>query len=233
VRGTGLDWVLKLPMAIRSAFLSLARALESFDILCALLYGRCVEEFDDSDTIDLLVLIDDDKKKRFIAAWIRKIAPRIERCTGKQLSYSITTLEELGRREHPELNEALRYGVQLAGKLNKEIILRNLRQSHVLVAVDTTPMKVRDRVALREELFGREMVILRGPKAYRVSTEGVISQLGGIRVGDDAFVIPKDKAEDALNELKKRGLRYFTREVFISQEEIRRIKAKSPFNMYG
>ncbi|RLI09077.1 hypothetical protein DRO32_01395, partial [Candidatus Bathyarchaeota archaeon] len=75
--------------------------------------------------------------------------------------------------------------------------------------------------------FGREILMVHGPSAYKMKEEGLVDKVGGLRVGERSFIVPRDRAKEIMDELDKAGVRYFAREVELSQEDIRHIKSRS------
>jgi len=225
--GPDLSWVPIERRRARMALAALARALNAIGVLCATAYGDCVSDFEAAETINLFSVVEDRDKARAVVAWFNKVAKRYEHEVGKFIVLTVVSMDELSNHSPSELDEALASGIQIAGSVDKEFILRGLRRPYALVMIDMTTMRVRDRIAMRKELFGSEEVAIRGPDAFKGMRPGVLDRLGVIRLDRDTFLVPMDRVDDAARELEKRRLRYFIREVMLSREDIKHLRSRS------
>jgi len=210
----------------RVALMALARALDALGVLCATAYGDCISDFEAAETVNIFSVVEDEDKARAVLTWFNKVARRYEHDVGKLIVLTVVSVDELNEHGPSELDEALGSGIQIAGRVDKDFILRNVRRPHVLVTLDTTMMRVRERLALRRELFGSEEVVVRGPETYKGTRGGLLEDYGAIRVGDDSFLVPSDRLDDVVRELNRKGLRFFIKEVMLSREDLRRLKGR-------
>jgi len=224
--GPELGWVPEGRHRVRIALSSLMKALESLGVVCGLVYGECVDDFEAASTVDFFLIVKDENKATAISSWLNKMIGRYEREVGKPLSFTIISMSELAEYDPSELDEILSEGIQVMGNIDKYAILRGIKQPHVLIIYDTSDLKARERVALRKELFGFEEVTVVGPSVYKLTRDGLIGRVGGARVGRDAIVVPKDRADEVIAFLEERGARCFVRDIPLSLDDIRRMQLR-------
>lgn len=222
-----LAWIPRSRPRARAVTASLLKVLDSLGVVCAVVYGPCLEDFESAETVDFFIVVDDEERAKTVAAWMNKMTRDFERGTGKLLSFKVVTAAELQELEPSELDRALGSGVQVAGRLDRELVLRELKEPHVVVTIDTAFMKVRERLELAKYLFGSEEVVVRGAHAYKITREGLVDKVGGVRLSDNSFVVPRDRAKEVLKALEERGLRYFARETLLSQRDLRQLRTRS------
>ncbi|RLI37420.1 hypothetical protein DRO60_04585 [Candidatus Bathyarchaeota archaeon] len=211
----------------RAVTASLLKVLDCLGVMCAVVYGPCLEDFESAGAVDFFIVVDDEEKAKTVIAWMNKMTRDFERGTGKLLSFKVVTAAELHELEPSELDRTLGSGVQVAGRLDRELVLRELKEPHVMVTVDTTFMKVTERLELAKYLFGSEEVVIRGARAYKITREGLVDKVGGVRLSDSSFVVPRDRVKEVLKALEEKGLRYFAREIFLSQRDLRQLRTRS------
>jgi len=225
--GPELSWIPgRFPRA-RAALASLFKLLNSFGLLCGIAHGECVDDFERAETVDLLLVVQDEEQARRLSSWLGKVLSRYEREVGKPITFSVITANELKNTDPSELDKMLSEGVQVAGAMDKEALLRTIRQPHVIITYGTKGMRVRDSLALRKELFGTEEVYLVGSSVYKMTKEGLVDKVGGARIGPDTLIVPKDRADEVIALLERKRAWYHVREVSLSQEEIRRLRTRS------
>lgn len=222
-----LSWIPDSQRRARAVTSSLLNVLDCLGVLCAVVYGECVDDFVGAEAVELFIVVKDEEQAKRVTAWMNKMMRDFERGTGKLLSYTVVTLAELKEMEPSELDRTLGSGVQVAGRLDRELVLRELKEPHILISIDTTFMKVKEKLKLVEFLYGREEVVVHGSKAYKVTREGLVDRVGGIRLTDNTFVVPRDRVKEVLRELEEKKLKYFTREIYLSQRDIRQIRTRS------
>ena len=222
-----LAWIPRSRPRARAVTVSLLKVLDCLGVMCAVVHGPCLEDFESAETVDFFIVVDDEEKAKTVSAWMNKMTRDFERGTGKLLSFKVVTAAELQELEPSELDRALGGGIQVAGRLDRELVLRELKEPHVMITVDTTFMKVRERLELAKYLFGSEEVVVHGARAYKITRDGLVDTVGGVRLSDDSFVVPRDRVKEVLEALEEKGLRYFTREVFLSRRDIRQLRTRS------
>ena len=224
--GPELGWVPDGRHRARVALSSLVRALENLGVLCGLVYGECIDDFDSAPAIEFFLIVQNERRVTALSSWLNKMVGRYEREIGKPLSFTIMSMDKLEEYDPSKLDSILSEGIQIAGAIDKYAILRGLKQKHVLITYDTSDMRARERVALRKELFGTEEVIVVGSSIYKTTKDGLIEKVGGARIGRDALVVPKDRADEVIAFLEKRGARCFVKEIALSIEDIRRMRLR-------
>ncbi|HDJ26159.1 MAG TPA: hypothetical protein ENF34_02460 [Candidatus Bathyarchaeota archaeon] len=225
--GPDLSWIPVERRRARMALAALARALNALGVLCATAYGDCISDFEGAEALNIFSVVEDEEDARAVRAWFNKTAKRYEHAIGKLVVLTVVSIDELDEYSPSELDEALGSGIQIAGDVDKSFILGGMRRPHALITLDMTALRVRERLAVRAELFGTEEVVVRGPDAFKSTRAGALDKLGAIRVGRNAFIVPRDRIDDAVRELEKRGVRYFIREVVLSENDIRHLKSRS------
>jgi len=219
-----LGWVPITYRQARMAISYLVRTLEHLGVLCAIVHGDCVEDFETAKTLNLFLVVEDEERARFVSRWLGKVIGRYEREIGRILEFTIVTIDELDEYTPSELDEILNSGIQLICRLDRGLILRAVKQKYVLFTYDASTMRVRDKLDLRKELYGTEEVARYGPFVYKMTRDGLVSKLGGVRIASDAFVVPEDRAKEVIEVLERKGIRYFAREVSLSESDIRRMR---------
>lgn len=222
-----LGWIPRHHARARVALAGLFRSLRALGVVCAIAHGDCVEDYDAACVLNFFLVTSDDQKAKLVSSWLSKMAQRYERDVGKALSFTVVSLDELSDYSPSEFNEILDTGIYIMGDIDKGLITRNLKQKYVYVTYDASYLPVRERLKLRDELFGKEVVFLYGPMPRKARIEGLVDKVGGLRVGEKAFIVPKDKAKVLMDELDKRGVRYFSREIELSLADIRHLKSRS------
>lgn len=222
-----VGWIPRRYPRARVSMASLLRTLRAMGVICAIAHGDCVEDYDRAGSVDLFLVASSKEAMKVISSWLSKMAQRYERDVGKALNFTVVSVDELGDYTPSELDEVMEGGIHLMGDIDKWLIRRNLRQKYMLITYDVGFMRVRRRLELRDRLFGREILMVHGPSAYKMKEEGLVDKVGGLRVGERSFIVPRDRAKEIMDELDKAGVRYFAREVELSQEDIRHIKSRS------
>jgi len=222
-----VSWVPRHLVRARLALTSLFNSLRAMGVICAIAYGECVDDFEGASVLDLFLVAVDGERAKAVSSWLNKMAQRYERDVGKAFNFTVVPLDELGDYRTSELDEIMSTGVYVMGDIDKSLIARNLKQKYMLITYDATYMRVRDRLALRDKLFGKEVIMLYKASAYKVKTEGLVDKAGGIRVGERSFLVPRDRAKEVMDELDRAGVRYFAHEIELSEADIRHIKSRS------
>ena len=225
--GPELGWVPEGRHRVRIALSGLMRALENLGVVCGLVHGECIDDFDAAPAIEFFLIVQDDKRALALSSWLNKVVGRYEREVKKPLSFTVVSMDELAEYEPSELDKILSEGIQVMGSMEKQAILNGIKQPHVLIIYDLSDLRARERVALRKELFGVEEVKVVGSSVYKTTRDGLIEKVGGARIGRDSLVVPRDKADEVIAFLEKRGARCFVREMPLSPEDIRRMKLRS------
>ena len=222
-----LGWIPRHHVRARVALTSLLRSLKALGVICAIAHGECVDDYDAGCVLNLFLVASDDQRAKIVSSWLSKMTQRYERDVGKVLAFTVVSLDELADYNPSELNEILDTGVHIMGDIDKGLIMRNLKQKYVFITYDASYMTVRERLRLRNELFGKEVIFIHGSVPRKAKVEGLVEKAGGLRVGEKAFIIPKDRAKLVMDELDKRGIRYFSREIELSLTDIRHLKSRS------
>ncbi|RLI11066.1 hypothetical protein DRO33_04735 [Candidatus Bathyarchaeota archaeon] len=222
-----LGWIPRQHARARVALTGLLRSLRSLGVICAIVHGECVEDYDSASAVEMFLVASDERSARLASSWLSKMAPRYERDLGKVLSFTVVPLDELDEYDPSELGRILDTGIYVMGEMDKGIIARNLRQKYVLITYDVSYLPVRKRLELAGELFGKEVVVLYRGVPRKVRVEGFVEKMGGLRMGERSFIIPKDRAKAVMDRLDKMGIRYFTKDLRLSLAEVRHLKSRS------
>jgi len=222
-----LGWIPEGRPRARLALSGLIRALEGLGVVCGVVYGECIDDFDAAPAVEFFLIVQNEGRALALSSWLNKMAGKYERDIGKPLSFTVISMDRLVEYDPSRLDEILSEGIQIVGRMDKHAILKGVKQPHVLVTYDTSDLRARERVALRKELFGTEEVKVVGSSVYKITRGGLIEKVGGARVGRNTVVVPRDRADEVIAFLEGRGARCFVREVPLSPDDIRRMKLRS------
>jgi predicted nucleotidyltransferase len=191
-----------MPEKFRKALEDVQRFLQAKRVvISAILFGSVArdEAVEDSD-LDLLLILTDPKEERRIYRQLQGL--------GANHDVRINVLcvdESLSQLDRQMIESILRHGRPLKGDIPRvtlqDLKLRPLR----LVRYSLKGMSQAEKARLNRVLSGYESRKKVGEKTYIYREKGLIEELGGVRIGPGALLVPEESAAKVEEVLRRHG----------------------------
>lgn len=168
-----------------------------------ILYGSHARgDFHEGSDVDLLIVFGDQES--YEEGWRRVMDLTARRDIFVQ---AVTvTVEEL--RSSTLLPSILREGKVLYSKASFDLQSLIEFKPHVLITYSLTGLSSCRKVKFVQGLYGR--------RSGKYTYEGVLSRIGGLRIGRSCRMVPMEKMEEAIRILDSEGVSYTLRHVWFT-----------------
>jgi len=166
------------------------------------LFGSYVRgDYDEGIDIDLIVVFRDR------SAFTRSLREVYKVTSESNLFFQVVCLTFDELKDSPLLELVLREGKVYYASENVERLLTSRHKPYTLITYSTANLKPRERVSFTQKLEGR------GKGKYRY--DGLLSPLGGYKVGRGVMMVPLEKLNVITQYLEKKGVDYVIRHVWV------------------